>query len=133
MWVKNLCNQIIPFFIIMPQIVNHGSELIRINTAKNCVEYSNNNGHSWYSRYSGSSCGTFHDLLYYGKDLLAATSKGVYYSNNDGRSWYLRYTTTSSGCGEFLSLSDGGREVLASTSKGFFYSNNEGHSWYRRG
>lgn len=115
----------------MPQIVNHGSELIRINPAKNSIEYSNNNGFSWYSRYSGSSYGYFRDLLYFGGELIVATSKGIYYSNNDGRSLYPRYT--SSGCGNFISLADGGKELLATTSQGFYYSNNKGFAWYKRG
>lgn len=114
----------------MSQIANNGGELIRINTSKNSIEYSNNKGYSWYSRYSGSSCGTFRDLLIYKGELLAATSKGVYYSNNQGMSWYSRYT--SGECGEFLNLADGGRDLLASTTKGLYYSNNRGNSWYRR-
>lgn len=114
----------------MPQIVNNGSELIRINPANNHVEYSNNSGRSWYFRYSGSSCGTFRDLLLYGGELIAATSKGIYYSNNKGASWYLR--SSAGGCGEFLSLADGGRELLATTTKGLYYSNNKGASWYKR-
>ena len=114
----------------MSQIVNIGSELIRINPAKNSIEYSNNKGNSWFSRHSGSSCGTFKDLLIYGGELIATTSKGVYYSNNKGCSWYCRH---ASGSVEFQSLADGGKELLAMTSKGLHYSNNKGCSWYRRG
>ena len=34
----------------MPQIVNLGKELVRINTQKNTVEYSQNEGRSWVKR-----------------------------------------------------------------------------------
>ena len=34
----------------MPQIVNLGKELVRINTQKNTVEYSQNGGRSWVKR-----------------------------------------------------------------------------------
>ena len=39
----------------MPQIVNLGRELVRINTQKNCVEYSQNGGRSWVMRCSNNS------------------------------------------------------------------------------
>ena len=54
------------------------------------VYYSTNEGRSWYSRYTSSSCGEFMSLAYDGKELLATTSKGLYYSKNEGRSWYKR-------------------------------------------
>lgn len=47
----------------MPQLITYGNELIRINPANNRIEYSSNRGISWMSRYSGSSCGTFRDLI----------------------------------------------------------------------
>ena len=74
----------------MPQIVNLGKELVRINTQKNTVEYSQNGGRSWVMRFSNNSYGTFRDLLVYGRELLACTSKGLYYSRNEGRSWVKR-------------------------------------------
>lgn len=114
----------------MPQMINYGKEMLRINTAKNTIEYSTSNGRSWMTRYSGSSCGTFVDLLPYGNELLAATSKGIYYSTSDGRSWMTRYTGSS--CGTFSSLMDGGNELLAQTSKGLYYSTSSGRSWMRR-
>ena len=63
---------------VMPQIVNLGRELLRINVQKNSVECSQNGGRSWVTRCSNSSYGTFRDLLVYGNELLACTSKGVY-------------------------------------------------------
>lgn len=71
------------------------------------VEYSTSGGRSWMTRYSGSSCGTFVDLLPYGNELIAVTSKGIYYSTSQGRSWMSRYTGSS--CGEFRSLAEGGQ------------------------
>lgn len=115
---------------IMPQMIMLGSEMIRINPAKKTVEYSTSQGRSWSTRYSSSSCGDFIDLLPYGNELLAVTSKGIYYSTSQGRSWSSRYTSSS--CGEFQSLMDGGRELLAQTSKGLYYSTSQGRSWSRR-
>lgn len=117
--------------IYMPTMINYGSEMIRINTSKNTIEYSNNQGRNWYTRYTSSSHGTFRDLLAYGDELLAVTDKGILYSNNEGRNWYTRCNASSS-YGEFLSLVDNGSELLVNTSKGLYYSNNEGRNWYRR-
>ena len=114
----------------MPKMISFGSEMIHINPAKNTIEYSTNSGRSWMSRYTGSSCGTFIDLLPYGNEILAATDKGIYCSTNSGRSWMSRYTGSS--CGEFQALLDGGKEVLAETSKGLYYSTNSGRSWIKR-
>ena len=114
----------------MPQIVNLGRELLRINVQKNSVEYSQNGGRSWVTRCSNSSYGTFIDLLGYDGELLACTSKGVYVSTNEGRSLAPRGTNSS--CGEFLNLQDGGSELLANTTKGLYYSRNGGRSWVRR-
>ena len=114
------------------QLINTGSELLRINTAKNSIEYSLNDGRSWVTRCSSStSYGTFISLLPYGREILACTSKGLYVSQNQGRSFTLRCTNTSS-YGDFLSLMQNGNELLANTSKGLYYSRNEGRSWMKR-
>ena len=115
---------------IMPQMIMLGSEMIRINPAKKSVEYSTSGGRSWSTRYSSSSCGEFIDLLPYGNELLAVTSKGIYYSTSQGRSWSSRYTSSS--CGAFQCLMDGGRELLAQTSNGLYYSTSNGRSWSKR-
>ena len=115
---------------IMPQMIMLGSEMIRINPAKKTIEYSTSQGRSWSTRYSSSSCGKFIDLLPYGNELLAVTSKGIYYSTSQGRSWSSRYTSSS--CGEFQCLMDGGRELLAQTSNGLYYSTSSGRSWSKR-
>ena len=114
----------------MPQMIMLGSEMIRINPAKKSIEYSTSGGRSWSTRYNSSSCGEFIDLLPYGNELLAVTSKGIYYSTSQGRSWSPRYTSSS--CGEFQCLMDGGRELLAQTSKGLYYSTSSGRSWSKR-
>lgn len=41
----------------MPEIENLGRELVRINTQKNSVEYSQNGGRSWVMRCSNNSYG----------------------------------------------------------------------------
>lgn len=74
----------------MAQLINYGREMLRINTQKNAIEYSTNDGRSWISRYTGSSVGTFQQLSTDGRNLLATTSKGLYYSTNEGRSWIKR-------------------------------------------
>ena len=81
-------------------------------------------------RCSNGSYGTFRDLLVYGRELLACTSKGLYVSTNDGRSFSPRCMNNS--YGDFLNLQDAGTELLANTSKGLYYSRNEGRSWVKR-
>jgi len=114
----------------MPQLIKIGTELLRINPAKNTIEYSQNGGRSWTVRYNGSSYGTFRDLLPYGNELLACTSKGLYVSTNQGRSFVVRCNNSS--YGEFLNLQDAGTELLANTTKGLYYSRNAGRSWVKR-
>lgn len=114
----------------MPTMVNLGSEIIRINPAKNTIESSTNNGRFWVTRSTQSSVGTFIDLLPYGNELLAATSKGVYASSNQGRFWVQRCTGSS--YGDFQSLMDGGKELLAQTTKGLYVSTNSGRFWVKR-
>ena len=115
---------------VMPQLVNLGRELLRINVQKNSVECSQNGGRSWVTRCSNASYGIYRDLLVYGNELLACTSKGVYVSTNDGRSFAPRCTNSS--YGEFLNLQESGSELLANTTKGLYYSRNGGRSWVRR-
>ena len=115
---------------VMPQIVNLGRELLRINVQKNSVECSQNGGRSWVTRCSNASYGTFRDLLEYDGELLACTSKGLYVSTNGGRSFAQRCTNSS--YGEFLNLQDSGSELLANATKGLYYSRNGGRSWVRR-
>jgi hypothetical protein len=115
----------------MPQLINIGKELLRIYTAKNTIEYSQNGGRSWVTRCNSTSYGIFIDLLQLGNEILACTSKGLYASQNDGRSFAPRCTNTSS-YGDFLSLMQNGNELLANTSKGLYYSRNEGRSWVKR-
>lgn len=114
----------------MPQIVSVGKELVRINTQKNSIDYSQNEGRSWVMRCNDNSYGTFKDLLVYGHELLACTSKGIYVSNNEGRSFAIRCTNSS--YGEFLNIQDTGKELIANTTKGIYYSQNEGRSWVMR-
>lgn len=111
-------------------MITLGNEMIRINSAKNSIEYSTNGGRFWVSRCTSSSYGTFIDLQPYENELLAITSKGIYASTNKGSFWISRCTSTS--YGTFQSLMDGGRELLAETSKGLYYSTNRGSFWIKR-
>ena len=90
----------------MPQLVPHGSELLRINVQKNSIEYSSNGGRTWLNRFCMSSVGTFRDLLVVGTDVFAATSKGLYWSRNGGATWVTRYN--NSAVGEFQTLATDG-------------------------
>lgn len=75
----------------MGQMIIHQKELIRINTAKNSIEYSTNDGRSWHHRANASSImGTLQDLADNSKEILANTSKGLFYSTNKGASWHKR-------------------------------------------
>ena len=115
----------------MPEIINNEKELLRINRTKNIIEFSRTDGRSWVLCCNcGTMYGTFHDLLRFGNEILACTSKGLYYSRTDGRSWVLR--CNGSNYGEFLNLQVNGSELLANTSKGLYYSRNQGHSWVKR-
>lgn len=112
-------------------MISNGNELIRVSPKNNSyLEYSKNGGSSWSSRCTSSSYGVFIDLLQYGSELLAVTSKGIYYSKNGGTSWSSRYTSSS--CGTFMSLQDGGGQLLAQTTKGLYYSKNGGSSWSKK-
>ena len=75
----------------MPSMLIFEKEMIRINP-KNVarLEVSTNQGRSWTTRYSGTSCGDFQDLADNGKEILATTSKGLFVSRNQGRSWSKR-------------------------------------------
>ena len=120
----------------MPQIIKTGGglfssgELIRINPSNNSIESSGNGGRSWIPRCTNTSYGTFRDLLLVGREILAATSRGLYVSTNSGRSFSPRCVNTS--YGDFLNLQDEGNTLLANTSKGLYYSTNGGRSWVRR-
>lgn len=122
----------------MPQIIKTGGglfskgELLRINPSNNTIESSQNGGRSWVVRYTDSrSCGTFRDLLPYGREILAVTSKGIYVSTNAARSFSPRCVNTSS-YGDFINLQDEGNTLLANTTKGLYYSTNSGRSWVKR-
>ena len=121
----------------MPQIIKTGGglfskgELLRINPSNNTIESSANGGRSWVIRCNNTSYGTFRDLLAYGREILAATSRGVYVSTNAGRSFSPRCVDTVS-YGDFLNLQDEGDTLLANTTRGLYYSTNGGRSWVRR-
>lgn len=115
----------------MAQIINIGTTLLRINpTNSNKIEYSSNNGKLWISRYASSNYGEFRDLLLFGSEIFAVTSKGIYISKNEGRNWIPRYTNST--YGEFESIVANGTELLAITSKGTYASKNEGRNWIKK-
>lgn len=122
----------------MPQIIKTGGglfgggELLRINGAANIIESSSNGGRSWVTRCADSrSYGAFTDLLAFGREVIAATSKGIYASSNNGRSFAPRCVDTSS-YGDFLNLQADGSTLLANTSRGLYYSTNGGRGWTRK-
>ena len=120
----------------MPQIIKTGGglfssgELIRINPSNNTIEVSTNGSRSWSPRCTNASYGTFRDLLPVGREILAATSRGLYVSTNSARSFSPRCVNSS--YGEFINLQDESNTLLANTTKGLYYSTNGGRSWVRR-
>ena len=46
----------------MPQIIEVGREIYRINTSKNYIEFSRDGGRNWTSKCTSSSYGTFLSL-----------------------------------------------------------------------
>ena len=114
----------------MAQMIQSGKEIIRINSQKNSIEYSSDGGRNWHLRYSSSYAGTFVDLILFGSEVIACTSKGLYYSKDAGRNWHLRYS--SSYAGTFQQLMADGSVLLATTSKGLFYSKDSGRNWHKR-
>lgn len=73
----------------MGLMIVHNGLLLKINTEKNCIEYSKNKGMSWHFQGSiSSNFGTFIELSNDEDLLLAITTKGVYHSKNDGKSWH---------------------------------------------
>ena len=72
-------------------MISHQGELIRINTQKNSIEYSSNEGRGWHLRVKASSMmGTLQDLTDNGKEILVMTSKGLFYSKNQVKGWHKR-------------------------------------------
>lgn len=121
----------------MPQIIKSGGglfskgELLRINPSNNTIEVSTNEGRSWSPRCTNASYGTFRDLLLVGREILAATSRGLYVSTNSARSFSPRCTNTAS-YGDFIILQEEGNTLIANTTKGLYYSTNGGRGWVRR-
>ena len=122
----------------MPQMIKIGGglfskgELLRINPGKDSIEVSTNGGRSWSPRCANStSYGTFRDLIAFGREILAATSRGIYVSTNSARSFSVRCSNTAS-YGDFFSLQVDGSILLANTSKGLYYSRNGGRGWIKR-
>ena len=75
----------------MPSMLIFEKEMIRINPKNTTrLEVSTTQGRSWTTRYSGTSCGNFNDLVDNGKEILANTSNGLFVSRNQGRSWTRR-------------------------------------------
>lgn len=73
----------------MAQMINRGAELIRINSAKRCLEYSKDGGRYWHHRCTFTpAVGDIEDLTENGNEILATTSKGLYYSKDEGRYWH---------------------------------------------
>ena len=114
----------------MAQIIQRGLELIRINTLKNTIEFSTNGGSTWKFRYGGAGTGNIYDLLDYGSEILACTSKGIYFSTNNGQSWHVRYMGAY--CDILRQLISDGSNILSNTSKGLFISTDGGRSWRRK-
>lgn len=115
----------------MGKLINYDGELLRINSQDNKIEYSRNGGSTWSTRCATNVYGTFYDLLDYGPEILACTSKGIYASRTKGSTWITRCGTSIFGTFLELSLGDGGT-LLCTTSKGLYYSRTKGTTWSRK-
>lgn len=75
----------------MSQMIILGKEIIRICPTNACkIEYSTNNGLTWYMRNFDPNHGEFRDLVLNGSEIIALTSKGTYFSKNKGLTWLRR-------------------------------------------
>lgn len=76
----------------MPIMIVLNKELLRISPKDaHRLEFSTNNGLTWFPRYiSGGNIGEFIDLVDTGKELLATTSLGLCFSVNGDRTWLRR-------------------------------------------
>ncbi|MBR5622208.1 MAG: hypothetical protein IKW49_03375 [Opitutales bacterium] len=75
----------------MPQLIQHGREMIRISPRDaRKLEFSVNGGCIWQTRCISTIYGKFLDLNDSGNEILAQTEKGLYASNNAGRTWLRR-------------------------------------------
>ena len=113
----------------MPQLIECGTELIRINSSNNSIDYSRD-GRNWVRRCSTQAYGTFIDLCLFGSFLYAVTSKGIYFSRDKG----VNFTSkcVSSAYGTFQTLMVRGTELYAQTSKGLYASKDGGVNWVRK-
>ncbi|MCH5247018.1 MAG: hypothetical protein J1E99_02560 [Muribaculaceae bacterium] len=112
----------------MGQMIELGRELLRINSAKNTVEYSKD-GRNWIQRGPTFNRGILRDLCLFGQYVYAASSKGVYFSKDKGLNWWPKTVTPI--YGEFQSLMVSGTQLYAVTSKGTYYSKDGGVNWIR--
>lgn len=117
---------------LMPQIIKVGGrqfskrEQLRTNLSGNTIALFTSEGRSWSPRCTNGSYGIFRDLLLVGREILAATSCGLYASTNSARSFSPRCVNSS--YGDFINLQKDGNTLLANTTKGLYYSTNGGRS-----
>ena len=117
----------------MPQLINVGTKLFRVNSAKNCLDISYTGGPLWVSRSKmGPRFGRLKDLLWYHDKLYALTETGIWYSRNEGADWGVR--GSGSIAKSLVALQDGGKDLLGLHQNGGLYrSYNEGADWVRIG
>lgn len=115
----------------MPSIVSFAGKLIRINFDSNRIELSKDRGRTWISRFSGTFCGKFVELVAFGDEIFALTDKGVFSSSDEGLTW--RQRCINSIAKSLTSLQDGGGELIGMSRDGHIYaSRDKGASWARR-
>ena len=113
----------------MPQLIECGTELIRINSSNNSIEYSRD-GRNWVRRCTSKAYGTFLDLCLFGSMIYAVTTKGVYFSKDKGLNFTCKCNSTA--YGNFQTIMVRGTELYAQTSKGLYASKDEGRNWVRK-
>ena len=112
----------------MALVINYGDELVRFNPSNKHIEYSNNEGVSWYWRYT-LDMGNARCLVDCGKGLLLCSEKGIFFSDCSGRSWNRRNSIYTN----FTDMMKTGSEIVAFTNDGHvYYSKDYGCSWNKR-
>ena len=113
----------------MPQMIDSGKEMLRINPQTNVIEYSRDS-RNWVRRCSSKAYGTFKDLCLFGPYVYAVTSKGICFSRDNGTNWTSK--CVSRAYGEFQTLMAQGTELYAQTTKGLYMSKDNGTNWIRK-
>lgn len=109
-------------------MVFNGSEMVRYNSLANAIEFSNNQGMTWFKRSGCSGMGKVRALTMHKGEILLCSDRGVYFSQSGGRSWFMR----APGERDFVDMQSMGDKVIAVTGDNKTYVSDNGFCWFRR-